>query len=152
MILVSEKISKETRSKNMSAIRSVSKLEDRVSKALWNRGLRLRRNVKSLYGKPDFALKNIKTVIFIDSCFWHACPIHGNKPKNNAEFWENKLKRNVERDKEVTEYYIKNSWNILRVWEHEFKDDFENAVDSISNFIQVNKNPKKLIDKNHSFS
>ena len=123
----------------MSAIRSVSKLEDRISKALWNRGLRLRRNVKSLYGKPDFALKNIKTVIFIDSCFWHACPLHGNKPKNNPEFWEKKLQRNVERDNEVTEYYLRNGWHILRVWEHDLKNAFDNTITEIYEFILVSK-------------
>ncbi|RLQ90219.1 very short patch repair endonuclease [Planomicrobium sp. Y74] len=136
---MSEKITKETRSKNISAIRSVSKLEDWASKALWNRGLRLRRNVKSLYGKPDFALKNIKTVIFIDSCFWHSCPLHGTKPKNNADFREKKLKRNVERDNEVTEYYVKNSWHILRIWEHDFKNDFDNTITEIYNFIQTRR-------------
>lgn len=123
----------------MSAIRSVSKLEDRISKALWHRGLRLRRNVKSLYGKPDFAIKKFKIVVFIDSCFWHACPLHGSMPKNNAEFWENKLKRNVERDNEVTTYYLKNDWHILRVWEHDFKDNFEKAINEISFFIQESK-------------
>ena len=136
---MAEKITKEQRSKNMSAIRSVSKLEDRISKALWKRGLRLRRNVKSLYGKPDFAIKKYKTVIFIDSCFWHSCPQHGNKPKNNFEFWEKKLKRNTERDKEVTDYYMIRDWHILRVWEHEFKKDFDAAIDKISDFIIQSK-------------
>ncbi|PKH10676.1 MULTISPECIES: very short patch repair endonuclease [Planomicrobium] len=138
-----EKITKEQRSKNMSAIRSISKLEDKISKALWNRGLRLRRNVVSLYGKPDFALKKYKVVIFIDSCFWHSCPEHGNKPKNNSEFWEKKLNRNVERDKEVTDYYINHGWNILRVWEHEFKFNFEDAITKIEKFLRNLRNKEK---------
>lgn len=141
---MSEKITKEIRSKNMSAIRSVSKLEDRISKSLWNRGLRLRRNVKSLYGKPDFALKNIKTVIFIDSCFWHSCPLHANKPMNNADFWEKKLKRNVERDNEVTEYYVKNGWHILRIWEHDFKNDFDITITEIYDFIQARRQDAEI--------
>lgn len=136
---MSDKISKEQRSKNMSAIRSVSKLEDKISKALWKKGLRLRRNVRSLYGNPDFSIKKYKTVIFIDSCFWHVCPLHGNYPKNNYDFWEKKLKRNVERDQEVTEYYQKRGWQILRVWEHEFKADFDGSVLKIFNFINKSK-------------
>ncbi|MGO1058525.1 very short patch repair endonuclease [Planococcus sp. FY231025] len=136
---MSEKITKEQRSKNMSAIRSVSKLEDRISKALWAKGFRIRRNVKSLYGKPDFAIKKYKIVIFIDSCFWHSCPVHGNRPKNNKEFWEAKLNRNVERDKEVTDYYLKKQWHIMRIWEHDFKNDFEGSILLIKNFINESK-------------
>lgn len=134
-----DKISKEQRSKNMSAIRSVSKLEMHISKALWSKGFRLRRNVKSLFGKPDFALKGDKIVIFIDSCFWHSCPKHGNKPKSNVEFWDKKLKRNVERDQEVNNYYLDKRWHILRIWEHEFKEDFEEAINKIQKFVQESR-------------
>lgn len=136
---MSDRISKERRSKNMSAIRSVSKLEDKISQALWREGLRLRRNVRSLYGNPDFSIKKYKTVIFIDSCFWHACPLHGNSPKNNFEFWDKKLKRNVERDQEVTEYYQEKAWHILRIWEHEFKEDFNESIIKIIDFIDKSK-------------
>lgn len=124
-----------TRSKNMKAIRSVSKLEDEVSKALWKRGIRYRRNVKSLFGTPDFAIKKYKIVIFLDSCFWHACPFHGNKPKNNKEYWENKLTKNINRDNVVNNFYNSNEWNILRIWEHDLKNDFETTIESIVNYV-----------------
>ena len=123
----------------MAAIRSVSKLEDKVSRELWKKGLRYRRNDKSLFGKPDFAIKKYKIVIFIDSCFWHQCPIHGNMPKNNAEYWNEKLIRNIERDKEVTNFYTNKGWNILRVWEHDFKKDFQGTLDKIVEFVKVAK-------------
>src|SRR5699024_2138727 len=109
----------EQRRKNMKAIKSISKLESIVSNELWNKGYRFRRNTKDLFGKPDISIKKYKVVIFIDSCFWHQCPMHGNIPKTNTEFWKKKLKRNVERDKEVSEYYIEKNWYIKRVWEHE---------------------------------
>lgn len=121
----------------MAAIKSVSKLEDKIAKELWNRGFRFRRNQKSLFGKPDISIKKYKIVIFIDSCFWHHCPIHGNIPKSNTDYWISKLKRNVERDREVTEYYLKRGWNILRIWEHSFKEDFQNSVDEIDKFITI---------------
>ena len=136
---MTEKISKEVRSRNMAAIRSVSKLEDKVSRELWKKGLRYRRNDKSLFGKPDFAIKKYKIVIFIDSCFWHQCPIHGNMPKNNAEYWNEKLIRNIERDKEVTNFYTNKGWNILRVWEHDFKEDFQGTLDKIVEFVKAAK-------------
>ncbi|MBA4548789.1 very short patch repair endonuclease [Thermoactinomyces intermedius] len=133
-------LSKEQRTKNMKAIGPVSKLEDKVCKELWKRGARFRRNVKSLYGKPDIAIKKYKIVIFIDSCFWHGCKIHGKIPKTNREFWVEKLERNIQRDKEVSDYYIRKGWNILRVWEHEIKEDFNGSINKISDFINQAKN------------
>ncbi|PLR75729.1 very short patch repair endonuclease [Bacillus sp. V3-13] len=132
----------EQRKKNMKAIRSKgTKLEDRVVKALWAKGLRFRKNVNNLFGKPDISIKKFKVVIFIDSCFWHVCELHGNKPKNNEEFWAKKLKRNVERDIEVTNYYKEKGWNILRVWEHQLnKENFEETIEEIYQFIKKAKN------------
>lgn len=123
------------RSNNMKAIKSVSKLEDEVSKALWKNGVRYRRNVKSLFGNPDFAIKKYKVVIFIDSCFWHACPIHGNKPKNNKEYWEKKLIKNTKRDIIVNNFYKDNGWHIVRVWEHDLKNNFDFTIQEIVSFI-----------------
>ncbi len=125
----------EQRRKNMQAIRSISKLESIVSKELWNKGYRFRRNTKDLFGKPDISIKKYKIVIFIDSCFWHQCPIHGNMPKTNVEYWKPKLERNVERDKEVDKYYKQKGWNIKRIWEHEVKKDLEKVVMEVAKII-----------------
>lgn len=136
---MTDNLSKETRIRNMKAIKSVSKLEDKISSELWKRGFRFRRNDRSLYGKPDISIKKYKVVIFIDSCFWHQCPFHGNMPKSNTDYWRNKLNRNIERDKEVTTYYYNSGWNILRIWEHEFKVDFTYSIKEITNFINIQK-------------
>lgn len=134
-----DRFPKETRSRIMSSIKGVSKLEDRISRELWKQGLRYRRNQRRLYGTPDFSIKKYKIVIFVDSCYWHKCPIHWKKPKSNIEFWENKFRNNVARDKRVTEFYETNGWNVLRIWEHEFKEDFEGAIEKIINFINKTK-------------
>lgn len=101
---LADKITIEQRSSNMKAIKSVSKLENKVSRALREKGIRFRKNTK-LFGKPDIA---IQIAIFIDSCFWHLCPIHYNMPKSNWNYWIKKLTRNKERDKEVNDYYKEN--------------------------------------------
>ncbi|RBW68224.1 very short patch repair endonuclease [Bacillus taeanensis] len=131
--------SKEQRRKNMQAIGSQSKLENRVSRELWKRGMRFRKNDKSLFGKPDISIKKYKVVIFIDSCFWHACEQHGNRPKSNQEYWDKKLERNKNRDIEVNEYYKKNHWHLKRVWEHEIKEDLDEVVDNLIDFIEYAK-------------
>jgi DNA mismatch endonuclease, patch repair protein len=126
--LMTDRITKEQRSHIMSSIKSNSRLENELSRALWKKGIRFRKNVKSLYGTPDIAIKKYKIVIFVDSCFWHCCPIHGNKPKSNVEFWEKKLNRNRERDQEVNEYYKDKGWTVIRIWEHEIRDDLDNVI------------------------
>ena len=126
------------RNKNMRAIKnSHTKMEDQICHALWNKGLRFRRNVKNLPGKPDIAIKKYKVVIVLDSCFWHKCPEHFKKPKSNLEYWEPKIKRNIERDNEINQYYINNHWHILRVWEHDYKKEMENTVLKIIYFIKT---------------
>jgi DNA mismatch endonuclease, patch repair protein len=136
---MADNLTKEQRKKNMKAIKSVSKLEDIVSSKLWKRGFRVRRNTSDLMGKPDFSIKKYKIVIFIDSCFFHCCPIHGNMPKSNLDYWKPKLERNMERDREVNIFYKENGWQILRIWEHEVKQDLNATTDKIAKFIEEAK-------------
>ncbi|WP_374055832.1 very short patch repair endonuclease [Rossellomorea sp. FM04394] len=138
---MTDNLTKDQRRKNMQAIKSQSKLEDKVTRELWKHGARFRKNVKTLPGKPDIAIKKYKLVIFIDSCFWHVCPLHGNMPKSNQKYWINKLYRNQERDLEVSEFYLKKGWRILRIWEHELKENFDLTIERILNFIEDAKNP-----------
>lgn len=129
-------LTKEQRRRNMQSIRSKeTKIEIKVANALWKRGVRFRKNVKDLIGKPDIAIKKYKIAIFIDSCFWHGCELHGHIPKNNELYWLKKISRNKERDQQVTSYYLESGWNIMRIWEHELKEDFEGTVQKITNLI-----------------
>lgn len=130
-------LSKEQRRKNMQAIRAKeTALEIMVRKELWKKGIRYRKNVRDLMGVPDIAIKKHKLVIFLDSCYWHGCPEHGVMPKSNREFWEKKIKRNIERDTEVTSYYRSRNWTILRFWEHEVKQDLDGIIDRIIKAIR----------------
>lgn len=135
VILMADKVSPEERSRIMGKIRAQSKLENRLSKELWKRGIRFRKNTRKLFGTPDISIKKYKIVVFVDSCFWHMCPIHGNRPKSNQEFWDKKLLRNQERDREVTEYYLEKGWHIKRIWEHEIKKDINQVTDDLVDFI-----------------
>jgi DNA mismatch endonuclease, patch repair protein len=136
---MADNLTKEQRKKNMKSIKSVSKLEDIVSSKLWKKGYRVRRNTSDLMGKPDFSIKKYKIVIFIDSCFFHCCPIHGNMPKSNIDYWKPKLRRNMERDREVNIFYKENGWQLLRIWEHEVKQDLDATIDKIAKFIEEAK-------------
>lgn len=133
---MNDNLSKEQRSKNMKQIKSVLKLEDRFASGLWRSGVRFRRNDRKLFGTPDISIKKYRIVIFIDSCFWHQCPLHGNIPKSNIKFWKAKLNRNVERDQEVNEHYSEGGWTIIRIWEHDLKNDFKGMCENIAVFIK----------------
>jgi DNA mismatch endonuclease (patch repair protein) len=104
----------------MQAVKSKdSKIEVAFRKILWNKGFRYSKNSSKYFGKPDLVLKKYKTVIFIDSCFWHGCKRHCRLPKTNKKYWVNKIERNKQRDKEVNAYYKKIDWEIMRIWEHD---------------------------------
>ena len=135
-----DKFSKEIRRKNMQAIRSKkTSLENKIFTELWRKNYRFQRNVNSLFGHPDLAIKKYRIVIFIDSCFWHGCCLHFQAPITNADYWDAKIKRNIERDTEVTTHYDNCKWNILRIWEHEVKNDFNETVKKIEDFIEYSK-------------
>lgn len=137
---MADKITSEQRRKNMQAIKSPSKLEELVTKELWKKGVRYRRNSHELLGKPDVSIKKYRLVIFIDSCFWHSCPIHGKVPKTNVEFWEKKLRKNKERDNLVNNYYRTNGWHVIRIWEHEIHENLEVVIENIITTINLLKN------------
>ena len=66
----------------------------------------------------DMAFPSIKVAVFIDGCFWHACPVHGTMPKVNADWWRQKIARNFERDRETDRLLVQAGWQLLRFWEH----------------------------------
>lgn len=69
--------------------------------------------------RPDFVFRKVRTVIFVDGCFWHGCPKHATKPKNNRVFWQRKLAANRRRDQLVNRTLRKAGWRVLRIWECE---------------------------------
>lgn len=114
----------QQRHKNMSAIRSKdTKPEILVRKYLWRRGFRYRLNNPRLPGHPDIVLRKYRTCIFVNGCFWHGH--EGCKyfvmPKTNTEFWEKKISRNKERDREEQQQLAKMGWHCITVWECELK-------------------------------
>lgn len=69
--------------------------------------------------------------MFVDGCFWHACPVHGTMPKNNSEWWREKLTRNVSRDREKDEGLALLGWLPVHVWEHEDPDEAAARVEAL---------------------
>lgn len=114
----------EQRSYNMSRIRSKNtKPEELVRKFLFSQGFRYRKNDARLLGKPDIVLPKYKTVIFVNGCFWHGH--EGCRyfvwPKNNAEFWKEKITGNIQRDKHNHQLLANQGWRVIEIWECQLK-------------------------------
>lgn len=116
----------------MSRVKSKgSKIEITLMRALSKSKLRFRKHVSKLPGTPDVAFMGKKTVVFMDSCFWHGCRRHCRFPKTNKKNWKEKILRNKKRDAIVNKEYKKMGWSIIRVWEHELKKNSEKVVAKI---------------------
>ena len=132
-------LSREQRHRTMSRIRAQdTKAELLLRKALWKRGYRYRKNYAALPGKPDIVLTRQKIAIFVDGDFWHArghqdCP--GEQVASNKVYWQKKLGRNVERDKDGTDILTEEGWLVLRFWETDIKRDLEGCVRKIEEYL-----------------
>src|SRR5450755_4714575 len=84
----------------MSAIgRRDTGVELALRKQLWKRGVRGYRVDANLPGRPDIYFSRFALCIFVDGCFWHACPLHYAGVSRNTSYWLPKIARNVERDR-----------------------------------------------------
>lgn len=77
-----------------------------------------RRNYK-VKGHPDFVFLDKRIAIFVDGCFWHGHDCRNTRPKDNQDYWTKKRERNLKHDKEITEYFKKRGWFVVRIWECE---------------------------------
>lgn len=112
-----------TRATMLANRRVDTKPERLLRSALHLRGLRFRKDLRLDLPdgrvRPDIAFTRAKVAIFVDGCFWHACPTHGTRPVINAEFWGAKLDRNVQRDRHQDRILEDAGWRVVRLWEHE---------------------------------
>jgi DNA mismatch endonuclease (patch repair protein) len=69
--------------------------------------------------KADLVFSSARVAVFVDGCFWHACPDHGTQPKHNAAWWAEKIATNAERDRDTDRRLAADGWIVVRVWEHE---------------------------------
>lgn len=130
---------KKIRSRIMSRIKGKNtKPELALKKELSKKGVKYSSSYrfKELNFRPDIVIKSKKTCIFIDGCFWHKCPKCFKMPKSNKKYWAPKINRNVQRDKEQNAYLKKNGWNVIRIWEHEIKDNLERTVKKVCSLLK----------------
>jgi DNA mismatch endonuclease (patch repair protein) len=164
---MSDVFTKVKRSDVMSRIRSrgnkdtelaLAKLLRRNKITGWRRHLEIRGRAVLLRGpniraarqhrptfrvKPDFVFRQVRLALFVDGCFWHGCPKHATKPKNNRAFWQRKLSANKTRDRLVTRALRRANWRVLRIWEHELaKKNEARLVKRIQSVMEFDTSPR----------
>ncbi len=109
-----------------------------LRKALWQRGMRYRKNLRVLPGKPDIVFTRARLIVFCDGDFWHGhnWALRGlssleEELSGYSEYWRKKILRNIERDSEVTKVLEKEGWKVIRVYESQIKDNLDECVDLI---------------------
>ena len=139
-------VSPQVRSRMMAGIRSAgTKPEIQLGRALHASGLRYRRNVRTLPGKPDLVFAQHRAAVFVNGCFWHGHDCHLFKwPSSRPEFWRNKIEGNRIRDARVESELHNLGWRIARVWECALKGKSRLLMENVSgrcvDWIRGNEN------------
>ncbi len=126
---------------NMQRVKNKgSAIEVMLCKALRERGLHYRKNVKTVYGHPDIAFIGKKIAVFCDSEFWHGYDWENRKNdfKVRQDFWIPKIEKNIERDKEVNERLYQEGWVVLRFWGNDIKKNLDGCVEIIEKAVKNN--------------
>lgn len=131
----------EQRHKNMKNIRSKDTEIERILRyALWQEGIRYRKNYAKLPGKPDIAITKYKIAIFCDGEFFHGKDWDQLQEKlknsNNSEYWLKKIQRNIIHDYEVEQAIRAQGWVVLRFWGKDIKKDVQLCVKTVKETIQ----------------
>ncbi|MCW5965218.1 MAG: very short patch repair endonuclease [Bryobacterales bacterium] len=127
-------MTKEQRSRNMSAIRSKGNRSTEVAMRLrlvraGIRGWRIQ--PKDVDGRPDFVFDSAGLAVFVDGCYWHGCPRCYRAPEQNSLYWQEKIARNQARDQRVSSRLRHQGWSVMRIWEHTLKKKPAEAMDRL---------------------
>jgi|SRR5579875_498132 len=124
---MTDPLTPQQRSERMSRVHSTGSrsTEGRVEAALIANGIEgWVKQAKVGHAKPDFYFPAQRLAVFVDGCFWHACPVCSRRmPTARRDFWSNKIDQNRRRDNRQHRQLRREGYHVLRIWEHELKSD-----------------------------
>src|ERR1017187_4776116 len=97
----------EQTSRLMEGVRTADTLAERLLRSQLHRmGLRYRKNVKTVFGRPDIVFAKQRVAVLVDGDYWHGRilqqsgtdALNASLKTSNREFWVRKIQRNVARD------------------------------------------------------
>jgi len=112
---------KEQRSSVMRAVKSKNTRSTELKLMQYFRANHITgwRHNYQVKGHPDFVFLKQRIAIFVDGCFWHGHDCRNTRPADNAEYWTKKREKNIQRDRETTDRFVKRGWRVIRIWECE---------------------------------
>ena len=117
-----------------------------LRRALWKRGLRYRLHVPDLPGRPDIVFRRSRVVVFCDGDFWHGKDWRSRRRRlkrgHNARYWVNKIRRNIQRDRNVSAALEAQGWHVLRFWEADILSD----PDAVAKLVQDTLKSRDRLD------
>lgn len=121
----------EQRSRAMKRVKlKDGSLEKLVQRELRDRGLRFKRHVRTLPGRPDIVFPEQTLAVFVDGDFWHGWRLPAWERKL-SRFWRDKLRNNRARDQRNFRKLRSSGWKVIRLWQHEILKDLERCADEI---------------------
>lgn len=122
-----------------------NRAEVSLRRELWRRGLRYRLYSGKLIGRPDMVFVASRVVVFVDGDFWHGRQIRENGDNafratmrtERREWWVSKLKRNIERDAQVTEALVDDGWRVMRYWESEIAANLQGVANRVERVVRT---------------
>lgn len=129
---MADNMTPEQRSRTMSRIRKTDTKPELIIRRLsFARGLRYRKYLAHLPGKPDLVFAGARVVVFVDGDFWHGWRFEEWEEKLSSPYWRSKIRRNRERDSDHCARLEADGWTVLRIWEHEVEQNADACVDRI---------------------
>jgi DNA mismatch endonuclease (patch repair protein) len=107
-----------------------------LRRELWRRGLRGYKVDAKLPGRPDIYYSKYRLCIFVDGCFWHACPIHYKGVSRNAGYWNPKIESNVARDRAINAALASSGMTVMRFWDHEIAESLPTVAGKIERYLK----------------
>ena len=92
--------------------------------------------------RADLVFPRLRIAVFVDGCFWHGCPCHGNRPRHNGDWWREKIERNRRRDQDTDRRLAETGWTVVRAWEHD--DPAAVAATIAAEVIRARSAPSRL--------
>lgn len=127
----------------MAAVKSSrTDLEEQLASEMWRIGLRGWRRHRRVAGtRPDFFFGGAKVAVFVDGCFWHACPTCSKSPATNRDYWQTKLQGNSDRDLRQTAVLQETGHTVVRLWGHEIKTDAPACARRVAFTLHARRKP-----------
>ena len=123
-----DNLTREQRSYCMSRVKGKDTgLETRVRSELHKKGLRFRKHLKELPGRPDIVFTKARMAVFLDGDFWHGYGFSAWQD-TISPFWKAKIAKTIERDRKYDQQLHDRGWTVLRLWQHEVELDFEACI------------------------